>query len=386
MNKQIIFRETKRMMLGVSVLALCILLLGFKSDQPQITITWVSTDRPEFEPGKGEQVTLRYRISAPAKVKVQFLDPFDKPVRTVEKEVKKAGDQNIVWNGRDDAGNLVPPEAYVYTISAQTNDLEGSQSPIVYDLRDRTGGELVHVEKVEWEPKSGRLAYAISKPSRVRVILGRMTAGWPVGTLIDWEPRPAGRNQTQWDGWDPEHVIQAKEMTGLEPVFHAFALPENVVIVTGAGQGNKQTSAASKLDKTPIRRLALNTTSNTVLHQHASHPRSRCYDPLVEMSFPQIETAGELVQLKGKTVLRLNVAEEQPGLRMAPIPRASVFVFVDGALVERNLDGYLPYQWVLDTKNLDPGEHVITGLLAWPDDHFGVTHRRVLVEDYPAGR
>ncbi len=63
-----------------------------------------------------------------------------------------------------------------------------------------------------------------------------------------------------------------------------------------------------------------------------------------------------------------------------------VFVFVDGALVERNLDGYLPYQWELDPNNLDPGEHVITALLAWPDDHFGVTHLRVIVEDYPAGR
>ncbi len=386
MNKQIIFRETKRIVRGVSVFAFCILLLGLKSEQPQLTIIWVSADLPEFEPRKGEQVTLRYRISAPAKVKVQFLDPFDKAIRTVEKKVKKAGDQNIVWNGRDDAGNPVPPEAYAYTISAQSDDFEDSQSPIVYDLRDRTGGELVHVEKVEWDQKSGRLAYVISKPSRVRVILGRMTAGWPAGTLIDWEPRPAGRNKTLWDGWDPEHVIEAKEMTGLEPVFHAFALPENVVIVKGAGQGNKHTSLASRLDNTPFRRPAMNTTSNTVLHQHASHPRSRCYDPLIEMSFPKRETAGELVKLKGKTLLQLNVAEEQTGLRMAPIPRASVFVFVDGALVERNLDGYLPYQWVFDPKSLDPGEHVITGLLAWPDDHFGVTHRRVLVEDYPAGR
>ncbi len=386
MNKKVIVREIKRRLLCVSVFAFCILLLGLKSEQPQLSITWVSTDRPEFEPGKGEQVTLRYRISAPAKVKVQFLDPFDKPVRTVEKEVKRPGDQIIVWNGRDDAGNPVPPEAYVYTISARIDGPDDSQSPIVYDLRDRTGGELIHVEKVEWDQKSGRLVYVISRPSRVRVILGRMTVGWPVGTLIDWEPRPAGRNQMQWDGWDPEHVIEAREMTGLEPVFHAFALPENVVIVNGASQGNKQTSVASKLDKTPLRRPALNLTSNTVLHQHANHPRSRCYDPLIEISLPQIETAGELVQLKRKTVLRLNVAEEQPGIRAAPIPWSSVFVFVDGALVERNLDGYLPYQWELDPNNLDPGEHVITALLAWPDDHFGVTHLRVIVEDYPAGR
>ncbi|MBI3392090.1 MAG: hypothetical protein HY039_02770 [Nitrospirae bacterium] len=27
-----------------------------------------------------------------------------------------------------------------------------------------------------------------------------------------------------------------------------------------------------------------------------------------------------------------------------------------------------------------PGEHVITGLVAWRDDHFGIAHVRVWVE------
>ncbi len=378
MKRLILSWQKGRRPLVAGAFLLCILVQCSKSNQPPLAITWVSTDRVEFEPEKGEQVTLRYRVSAPALVEVKFWDRLGEAVRTFEKEVEKPGEENVSWDGRDEGGNRVPSEAYVYTISAWANG-EKESTPVVYDLRDRTGGALVHVERIEWDPKSGRLVYGISTPSRVRVILGRQETGWPVGTLIDWEPRAAGRHQEPWNGWDSQ--IEAKEMPRLVPAIHAFALPDNAVIVKGPQSGNGYSSSARTPDKTPYRLRAQSVASNVVLHQHAHHPRSRCYDPPIEISFPEAQTIKGMVRLTEKTPLRLDLALDQLKGRVAPIPKVSVSVFVDGALVERHLEGYLPDQWVLDPTEYDPGEHVITALLAWPDDHFGVRHARILVEE-----
>jgi hypothetical protein len=57
-----------------------------------------------------------------------------------------------------------------------------------------------------------------------------------------------------------------------------------------------------------------------------------------------------------------------------------VFIFVNGEMVERYLVGYVPFQWRIDPRRLGPGEHVVTGLLAWRDDHFGIAHVRVRVD------
>lgn len=111
----------------------------------------------------------------------------------------------------------------------------------------------------------------------------------------------------------------------------------------------------------------------------------RCLVPrggrYIELSFPEAETEGGVWRLTERTPLRVGIASEQPPRRVAPIPRAFVFIFVDGILVERNLDGYVPYQWVLDPVELGPGEHVVTAFLGWREDHFGVRHVRVNVEE-----
>ena len=49
-------------------------------------------------------------------------------------------------------------------------------------------------------------------------------------------------------------------------------------------------------------------------------------------------------------------------------------------MVERFLSGYVPFNWIIDPAKLPPGEHVIIGLVAWRDDHFGIAHVRVWVE------
>ncbi len=350
-------------------------LLGTRADLGRpVSITWVSADRLELEGETGDEAVIRYRLSGPATVTVRFYDPFDEPIRTFSQVVEEPGDQILVWDGRDDGGRPVEPEVYVYTITATA---DGDSSSVVYDLRRRTGGEPVRPHSIEWNPTSGRLRYVLTKPSRVRVILSQRGTGWPVRTLIDWEPRAAGENEEMWDGWDADGVVDAKGMAELEPVFYAFSLPENVLIVKGEKRQGVGIPSPDVSSKKLAHRLE---PGESGAHQHALHPRARCYNPGVELSFPEAETINGSFQLRERTPLRIDISPEQPQGRVAPIPRAGIFIFVDGALVERNLDGYIPYHWVLDPAELGPGEHVVSGLLAWRDDHFGMRHIKVNVE------
>jgi hypothetical protein len=172
-------------------------------------------------------------------------------------------------------------------------------------------------------------------------------------------------------------VSEARGLAGISPAFQAFSLPENVIIVEGS---KPTTGATPNTEPSSVPHRLARADSEPLIHQHALHPRQRCYSPSIELSFPEAETVDGVVQLKGPTPLRIDIAADQPQRRLPPIPRPSVFLFVDEVLVERHLDAYVPYQWILDPNRLGPGEHGVSVLLDWQDDHFGVRHLRVKVE------
>ncbi len=349
-----------------------------------LAISWVSSDRQGFAPQKDENVTLRFRVSSPSHLTVRFMDPFDLPIRTIHHEAEEPGEQRIVWDGRDDEGRLVPPEAYAYTISASTGEGRNSSPPVVYDLREKTGGEWVRGVKVNLDTESGKLTYTIPRAGRVRIILSQQGSGWPFGTLVDWVPRAAGSHEEKWDVWDSHEVVRAGEISKLVPLIFAFALPDNSVVVTGPTPENDNDAVVGHpVDHSGIpHRVAATDSSEATKFHHARHPRARCFDPEIKLSFPEApaKTGEKMLRLTKSLALRVEVAPEQPPGRMKPIPRGVVFILIDGAVVERNLDGYLPYQWVVDPSSLTPGEHLITASVGWREDHFGTAHIKVLVE------
>lgn len=346
-------------------------LCACQQDQQPLSISWVSTDRLEFEPQTGEDVTVRYRVSAASDVTVRFIDPFGEVVRTFQEKVSEPGDLRTTWDGRDNSGELVPPDAYIYTISATRRSED-----VTFDPSQRTGGEPVTAHSTAFDQESGQIDYVLPQPSRVRLILSQKGTGWPITTLLDWAPRTAGKQREVWDGWDAGKVVDARAIPNIEPVTYAFALPENVIIVKSDSPPTKQADVIP--DATEVAyRIEGRRKSNT-MHQHALHSKRRCFNPSIEFSFPEAKRIDGVAQIAKPTILRIDVAAEQPSGRLSPIRRATVFIFVDGVLVERNVDGYLPYHWRLDPMILGSGEHTVTGLVGWRDDHFGIRHAQVI--------
>jgi hypothetical protein len=335
-------------------------------------ISKVSKDCFEFDPQKGETLTLSYHLSAPAEITVRFFDPFHSPVKTIHQKAERAGIQETVWNGLDDANRSIPAEAYTYTIIASSRNTPTDVT--TYDPSRTTGGDALPPQNADIDREARYISYSLSKAARVRMHMSR--GPFPVGTLIDWAPRAPGTHREYW-----EASIDPFNGTGdLPPIgatFNAFALPDNSIILKGGGGSRPPASMPSPLPH----RLDLDLPGDDI-QVHAVHPRARCYDPVVVIELPvdTQRTSTGVPRITRPTILRFDLAPSQRPGYLAPIPRASISVHVDGTRVDGQSATYLPYNWVLDPSLLIPGEHLISGVISWKEDHFGFVHVRVSVE------
>ena len=332
------------------------------------SVSWVSTDRLTLDATKNEQVVLRYNVSAPAAVTVRLIDSAGQAARTFQVDVVRAGDQRVVWDGHDDSGQPVAADAYTYTITAR--DANGREA--TYDLRAQTAGEMVWAIESGYDPQSGRITYTLPQASRVRLFVIRKDTIQPVRSLLDWAVRGPGRHEETWDGWSEGRVFKMTETAQVMPVVYGYSLPRNAVIVEGTSA--KEVARTSRPAAPPFQPA-----SNRTVQAHALHPRARCYDPRITLSLAGTKEGDPeaIPYVRRATPLRIDFPAAQGDGRVSPQPRLSVFVFVDGTMVERCLSAYAPYQWIVDPKMLTPGEHVITALIVWRDDHLGLGHFRV---------
>ena len=61
--------------------------------------------------------TIRYELSVPSKVTITIYNVLGQKVRTLVNEVQNAGPQLLVWNSKNDAGNIASG-VYFYRIQA----------------------------------------------------------------------------------------------------------------------------------------------------------------------------------------------------------------------------------------------------------------------------
>jgi len=123
----------------------------------------------EFSPARGERFEIPYRVSGgPQQVEVSIFTSDGDLVRVLtESNPEKSGDGTLVWDGKDEDGDLVPDEAYVPVLTAVGKD--GRKT--TRDPRSDSGGELVDDVGVEITP-SKDISYHLPSPSRVLIRAG----------------------------------------------------------------------------------------------------------------------------------------------------------------------------------------------------------------------
>ncbi|RMG17020.1 MAG: flagellar hook assembly protein FlgD [Deltaproteobacteria bacterium] len=81
------------------------------------------SDTVELKDGAGTEIGAKLSSKAD-EVTVTVVDANGTKVRTLRLGAHEAGEVSLVWDGRDDGGNALPPGTYTVTVTATTKDGE----------------------------------------------------------------------------------------------------------------------------------------------------------------------------------------------------------------------------------------------------------------------
>ena len=127
-----------------------------------LSISAVSVSKKSFNPSQGDTVELRYTLSINGDVTIHVFDPDFKLIRALaESSPVEAGENVVIWDGKDGANGVVPNEAYFFTIEAKRGSDEAVYDPVTF-----SGGEPFDISKGQFSRESGTLTYKLSQPSR----------------------------------------------------------------------------------------------------------------------------------------------------------------------------------------------------------------------------
>ena len=341
----------------------------------KIRISHVRSYPATFDPATGQGTHISFRLSAPARVSVRIYDARNMLVRNLLKqEHRKAGDHNVRWDGKDNAGSAVPPNYYVYTIQAAT----GQGNEVIHDLTDITGGTLLNIKAAEYDAAARKISYVLPDHALVNIRVGLPQGGPLLTTVIDWVPRRGGLNQEIWNGWDVSGSVNIAGMKNVQIGVSAYALPRNSFIVfdENAGQRPKYIQDITR-ENTKRTKKSKN---RKEMYNHWQHSRDKCYDPAIKLSLPQelSRNAAGLPVISGSVPIRMEIVEKDRKYMLDQ--RFEVVYYVDFIFVREEELGYTPFTWVWNPVGVNKGVHYLTVMLRGYEGHFGTATQKVFVK------
>jgi hypothetical protein len=315
-------------------------------DQQGTVLGAVEASKRTFNPSLGQSTTLSYELKKDATVTVHVYDPDqDLVVVLADRQPQNSGKVDLVWDGKDEAGEVVPDEAYFFTVKAET---EGGLRE-VYDPTVFSGGVEQDLTEASIDREAGTIVYRLPEMSRVRIRLG-IGGGPLLSTLVDWEPRPAGQVTEYWDGKDRDGLIDLAGHARFKMIISYFDLPENSVIAYGDKGATcleyKKGVQRPKKDDRPW--LGGDEKKRS---RHFVLPRAQDRSPGLVMTFPQRRNPDEpgiVPELQGKTVVHVEL--DDASKRYFQDTKFEIVFVLDGEFYAEEEVGYSPYNWVWDTS------------------------------------
>ena len=307
----------------------------------------VKISKTSFNPGLGEEVALYYHLSKPAKVSVHVYDPDYGLIRMLaaEKDVN-AGELTIIWDGKDLDGNLVPDEAYFFTIMAE----DVSDAKEVYDPTTFSGGAEHDITTADINPQSQTITYKMPDMGRVMIHMG-IQGGPLMNQLVDWKPRVKGMITEYWNGKDKDNLVDLHNHPKFKMIVTYFTLPENSVIAFGnkthTYRDYKKTLAAQR----PIKVKRPSSVQKVSPHYHL--PRTLDYSPTLNVTFVNhkgTDSDGATI-ISEKTLVKVEL-DEQDKL-VFQNQQFEICFFLDYEFYAEDEAGYTPFNWVWDLSNVD---------------------------------
>lgn len=208
----------------------------------------VSAGPASIAPTLGQRARLSFRLRKAGTVSVLVVDRDGYLVRTLARDEKRrTGPVSLDWDGRNDAGMVVADEAYSFRISASAGKTQDLYFPA--DSKPAVLSTVVH----SYDRAGGTYSYDLPKAARVYVQAGtakldsarNVRHGPVLKTLVNREPRVAGKVVEMWNGFDESETIYVPDLPDFVTAVLATELPENSVIIIG-GKGETFVERAAK--------------------------------------------------------------------------------------------------------------------------------------------
>lgn len=344
----------------VQILACAFVLLVSTSAHATLSISNVTTSATALADQR-DSIRFSFKLSQPAQTQLAIYNPYGEAVRVISsKGQAAAGDQSFAWDGRDAQGRLVPPEAYVYTLTANNGEDE-----VIYDLTDITGGESVVVSDITYDPKSGQVSFDVDNPGRIFLRVG-IENGFVLKTLINNEVSTGGAHKVHWDGWDNSKVLSLTDHPKLRFYGSGYRFSDNTILVSW---DNDLQSGAVERDKTAPKRKT--SPRPPGLDRHAYHEVAQCRDVTLQLELPGNTKAQSeaLPIVQGLTPWRVTAAPVDQLLIESE--RSEIVFFLDNQLLYENETSYFPYTWKFSPEGFAPGIHYMTAFIVGFREHFG---------------
>jgi len=345
-----------------------------------IRIGQVEALQSAFNPSEGEEASVRFTLSRPGRATLTIWGPNQELIaRPLDGQERPAGLQTATWDGRDVEGDIVPDEAYFFTLEAVSQGAGDRWDPLLSSGGERVvAGELQQLDETHF-------AYSVPKPSRV-LVRAAVPEGPLVLTMVNWEPRPAGFAVETWDGRDADRLRRAAEIRGLRFGVMAFSLPDKSVIAKGNPGLEYRRYFEEKAKSRPRKQKVVRTEAEgVIISPHALLPPHLNRDPRLTLEFDgqSVEPATRPadapppVRLTGDSALfRVDVPDRFEREFMNN-QKFELIIFVDDQRVLEVEQAHVPFNYPWDLRGLAPGRHILTVNVSSFRNHVGTVSRFV---------
>ncbi|MBU1053433.1 MAG: hypothetical protein KKC46_06340 [Proteobacteria bacterium] len=333
----------------------------------------VTISKTSFNPSQKEEIALSFSLSKPARVTVHVYDPDSDLINTIEENKEmQPGVNTVIWNGTDIAGNIVPDEAYFFTITAK--DESGKEE--IYDPTTFSGGEEHDITTAHIDPQQYNINYSMPEMGRVMIRMG-IQGGPLMNQLVDWKPRVKGAITEYWNGQDKDNLLDIYNNPKFKMIVTYFSLPDNSVIA----YGNKKIDFLEYKNNVVEKRLQKPVRPTSVLRRshHYNILRTIDYCPEIKVEFANVKgTEGNGIPvIQGKTMVKVMLDEKDKIIFQNF--QFEICFFLDHKFYAEDETGYTPFNWVWDLSNVEEGEHLLTVNISSFKDQIGMISKKVKV-------
>ena len=356
----------------------CISLLMSPISFAKDLISFEPFKKIEFSPSRQQIFNIPFKLNEAAQVDIQIYTCDGNLVRELSSgKTLDPGGHLLKWDGKDHEGEIVPDEAYTLVLHAGNK----AQTSII-DPREESGGE---VEKTLATviTEEGKIVYTLSKLSRVQIRAG-IVDGPMLRSLVSWQPRPAGKNIHQWNGFDADKIINLFSIENYGVSVTAFNLPDYTILTTGNSsigypeyyKKKKWTFTPVPLEKQQLER------NNKGLSPHYYLWRVTDKDPRLTIILPDSikKSEGELPILQNNEPIPVKVTMAAEDEQFMAETKYEVSFFVDFEFRSEEELGFMPITWLWRPNNLAKGEHALTVNVSGFRGQVGVKNIKFLIE------